>query len=340
MSTTTDGSVLISDVIVWGQNPPEGSPKTQVFVGILSRNGNLRAELFAWREYLMSLSADPAHPYFYRVGQVLGAQPAVLAHNVLAHVFHSHPELGDWLWIWADDMRPLPTTTTLLECIDKGADLATLMVYIWSQKDNAPLLTAGFEHSEHLYELWNLPRSEGIYALDSAGTGGLLVHRRVFDDPRMKLAEADGDQPAAWFQDTYFPSGAREHGHDLDFTRRATKLGYKLLGHPDAWAGHIKTLDLFEVALYVERFALMAMRAKAKGWAARLSKNPDAAGFVSALEALIRDDLGEEEEGEDKIVKEVGATCSFDYRSPVVPDEEALTAELADDYYDDSGELS
>lgn len=303
MSTSNDGATIVSDVIVQGP-PPEGCAKTPILVGILSGEGTLRSELFVWREFLMSLSADPDHPFYYRFAQVIGARPAVLAHNCLADLFYNNPSLGDWLWIWADDMRPLPTSTRLLEAIEAGADLATLMVYIWSHKDGAPLLTAGIEKTDHEYEMWNLPRNWSMYPIEASGTGGLLINRRVFEHPEMLLAPATDEHPVTFFRDEYLPCGMRDHGHDLDFTRRATKLGFTLLAHPEAWAGHLKRLDLYEVALYVERFATEAMRAKAKEWVAKLSENPLTSDFVSALEGLIRDDLYDAEAGSDAPVSQ------------------------------------
>ena len=241
-------SVVVSEVVTATPRPEN---KIGVYVGVLSVTGKTESEIFAWREYLSQLSGDPDHPFYYRVGQILNARPAVFAHNVLTESFLALPE--DYMLIWADDMVPKPSTLALLELIP--CDMALLSVHIWSDKDNMPILTHGIHKEGHSYEMANIPRKENPYAITAGGSGGLLIHKRVFEDPRMLISEAPSpDLPRTWWQDLNNVCGNREHGHDLDFTKRATDLGYSLTAHPGAWAGHRKTVDLMDVALYVDKY--------------------------------------------------------------------------------------
>lgn len=227
------------------QNEQPAPKKTKILICILTLTGDVRCELFGWREELLRYSSDPDHPYTYDVSFVYATKPARMAHNKAAELFLTACD-ADWLWIWADDMRPLPSTMKVLELLDR-TDMAVPCVQIWTSKDNLPVITAARHTSGTNYEMANLPRSmDEPYYVDAAGTGGLLISRKVLEDPRMLVEPGDGVDPPAWFIDEDVPSGRRTHGHDLEFTHRATQCGYTLMVHPQAWCDHRKSLWLYQ----------------------------------------------------------------------------------------------
>lgn len=240
--------------------------KPHILVCILSLTGNIRCESFGWRMYLDSKTNDPEHPFRYSMGFIYGANPALSAHNRAVEAFLKGD--FDYMWIWADDMSPtassLATTELLLE--PYNADMACTSVYIWNSAENMPVLTSGMCIGDAQYEMGNVPRDEKPYEIDACGTGGLIISKKILTDPRMLISPAVEGDCDVLFRDQSWPSGGRRHGHDLDFTYRATQLGYSLWTHPGSWAEHWKKLGLLNLALYTDKAAYMTLEDHAAQW--------------------------------------------------------------------------
>jgi hypothetical protein len=102
---------------------------------------------------------------------------------------------------------------------------------------------------------------DGVIERDAAGTGMMIIARRVFEDPRMKypreymtftgrattLRDCD---PDGWFLNRHKPNGAYEATEDIDFCYRAKKLGYRLMVDYGVKSGHIKQVDVLDIAKY------------------------------------------------------------------------------------------
>ena len=72
----------------------------------------------------------------------------------------------------------------------------------------------------------------------SAGTGVMLIRRRVLEHPAFR----------APFVDEFNEWGIRVEGHDLAFCRRARESGFKVVSVLQRPASHYKTIDLLDVA--------------------------------------------------------------------------------------------
>lgn len=235
--------------------------KANIMYTILTAEGDIRVEHFSFLTRLMQLNSEPDYPALFAPAFVQGARPACLAHNVAVHKFMEIAD-ADWLWIWADDMIPTESSLKLIELLDK-ADIICPSVRIWNGREQMPTTTVAFkEDVKWVYRFYNFHPTEDPYEPDACGTGGLLIHRRVFEDERMAVEKASGEDPAAYFVDEYVPCGRRLHGHDLHFTNRAKELGYKILVQPAAECDHMKHLSLDTVTRFAVRFHEMALEAE------------------------------------------------------------------------------
>ena len=102
---------------------------------------------------------------------------------------------------------------------------------------------------------------DGVIERDAAGTGMMIISRRVLEDPRMKFPREwiamtgkkrtlrDCD-PDGWFKNRHKPNGAYETTEDIDFCYRAKKLGYRLFVDYGVKSGHIKQTDVLDIAKY------------------------------------------------------------------------------------------
>src|SRR3990167_1091307 len=84
-----------------------------------------------------------------------------------------------------------------------------------------------------------LTMEQNTISVDASGTGGLWISKKVIDDKRMWLTP-EGDV----FQTLNAPDGQVTKSEDLDFTHRATMLGYTLKANLGVKWAHYKRIDL------------------------------------------------------------------------------------------------
>lgn len=269
------------------KSDPNGKKKIGIVYTILTASGFVRAEHYTFFHDLVARSSqDPNFPFFFALSIVQDAKPAVYAHNIAANQFMKMP-MFDWMWIMADDMVPnLTLMYQLEELLNTDADMIGCSVRIWNSKDKIIAMVNGKKLSERKYRFSDFQEQEEPFYTDANGTGGLLIHRRVFEDPRMKICdEIDSEHPAAWFMDEYAQCGYREHGHDLQFTDKAVTLGYKILCVPAAICGHIKAIDLNDAGDYAVKVCRGIKNENVKiltAWAVQ-NLDPDKAAELQSL---------------------------------------------------------
>jgi hypothetical protein len=108
-----------------------------------------------------------------------------------------------------------------------------------------------------------------IVDISGAGTGAMVIDRRVLEDPGMHLdpiytgldekpasIHEETDDPSwapAIFRTRYKANGQRLRGEDLDFTLRAWRLGYSMKCHLGVMFGHAKRIDLKDAIQLMSR---------------------------------------------------------------------------------------
>lgn len=153
------------------------------------------------------------------------------ARNQLAREF-----LGDWLLMIDADMKFDPDigARLLLRMMRDDLDVVTGL-YCFKDRPDSPVLYKWNEATDTHEVVWQWPKEEDIFPVDSAGGGALLVRRKVFD----RLREA-------------FPNDGPfdrigKHGEDHSFFRRLKMIGVQAWCAWRVQSGHLRydpvTLD-------------------------------------------------------------------------------------------------
>ena len=102
--------------------------------------------------------------------------------------------------------------------------------------------------------------ADQVIEIDAAGTGCLLVHRRVLERIR-ELADEHEGPDWCWFRD--LPVGGRWLGEDLYFCRRIRALGVPIVAHTGAILAHRRRFWLDERPHEAARMAAAQAREEA-----------------------------------------------------------------------------
>jgi len=161
--------------------------------------------------------------------------PVEFMRNRLVSMALADPSVTD-LWFIDSDVMPSPNAFSLLRHIE--FDIAAGVYQIPDAK-RGTVWSAYHAHGPdaftHIRDLSLTPFEAG-----GAGTGAMMISRRVLEDPRLRLGP-DIDGIPALFRTVRKPTGECETTDDLDFCRRARALDYRILVDPRVRFGHIKT---------------------------------------------------------------------------------------------------
>ena len=145
---------------------------------------------------------------------------------------------GDAEWFLNIDSDNPPTKNPL-ELIARDFDVSALVTPVYhcdSRKpgDRCYYLNA-YRQVPGGYHEWQ--PQEGVQQVDAVGTGCILIHRRVLDDPAMRLAP---------FRRTTDDAGRVEYGNDLNFCRRAKERGFRIWADFTSPCEHMVEIPLLE----------------------------------------------------------------------------------------------
>lgn len=212
--------------------------KEHIVVCLLTYADKVNVSFLWWIDQLRSLNADEKHPRTYEVMYVPGLRPVSFARNVAITNFLTQTN-GDRLWFIDDDLVP---TENSIKIFDSKADIVSGLYWLLLMKEGIPTLSTsiykkikgGFDQINPKERLIG----QNIISIDSAGTGTLLISRKVLEDQKMmnskKYISADGeeveltkDEALPIFRSLNKSNGAEERSEDIDFVWRAKQLGYK-----------------------------------------------------------------------------------------------------------------
>ena len=212
--------------------------KEHILVCLLTYGDSVNVSFLWWIDQLRSLNADEKHPRTYEIMYVPGLRPVSYARNVAATNFLKHPT-ADRLWFIDDDLVPTENSTKIFE---SNADIVSGLYWLLLMKDGKPTLsTAIYNKKTEGFDQIN-PKDrligQDIIPIDAAGTGTLLIKRRVLEDIQMmntkeyissedKLVTLKEDEALPIFRTRYKANGSEERSEDIDFVWRAKQLGYK-----------------------------------------------------------------------------------------------------------------
>lgn len=230
---------------------------------------------------------QPNYPHKFSFRFCENKAPCDYARNVLAGKFLNTD--CEALWFVDDDMLPPKNAFDLL---DEPGDIISPTTFIArfyqnrSQTENVgrhafAVELNGYKRTDPAGEKFvNIDPSQQVgdsnrMEIDAVGTAAIIIKRHVLEDERMWLApvstwnrefdentketETCRDVPLL-FKNQHNITGRTIRGHDVDFTNRATLLGYKLQYVLDNEWGHIKMLDIGSVmsslASYVQNLGM------------------------------------------------------------------------------------
>jgi len=225
--------------------------KEHILVCLLTYRDSVNVSFLWWIDQLRNLNSDEKHPRTYEIMYVPGLRPVSFARNVAATNFLNHPT-ADRLWFIDDDLVP---TENSLKIFDSNADIVSGLYWLLLMKDGNPnLSTAIYTKSGAAFEQIN-PKNrligQDIVNIDAAGTGTLLIKRKVLEDKRMlnsmEYLSAEGypaqlsnEEAIPLFKTLYKANGSEERSEDIDFVWRAKQLGFSCEAVLDARFFHKK----------------------------------------------------------------------------------------------------
>lgn len=133
---------------------------------------------------------------------------------------------SDAEWFLNIDSDQWPTSNPLelivgRQDLNPGRDVIGVATPVYhcdaSKPNDRPYYLNGYRAVEGGYQEFR--PQEGIQEVDAVGTGCILIHRRVLEDPVLRLAP---------FRRTTDEFGRVEYGNDLNFCRRAKERGFRI----------------------------------------------------------------------------------------------------------------
>jgi hypothetical protein len=248
--------------------------KRDVFVAIPTLSGRTTVGITHFLNVLERLSLSPDCPWRFSWQVVNGRRPVEYARNVLIGIMFNKSPNAEKLWFIDEDMIP---TETSLQLLDVDADIVAGRA--WAFDASAPgrdpaLRLCLFDYNKNGDAKFNpiVPQEgDDVLPIVGAGTATMVISRRVLDDKRMWFSDeyesVDGklykcstdvgtdDYAPPVFRTVYAPNGKILRGEDLDFCLRAHELGYQVRAHVGSQFGHLKEINIDDVAMLCELVA-------------------------------------------------------------------------------------
>ena len=231
--------------------------KRSVYIAVPTLDGKFGSALTQFLCVADRLTRDPASSWSFTKGFYRGYRPVAYMRNAICRDFL---ESGcERLWFLDSDIIPPPDAFALLDVEDDIVAGAVPGYKPAADGNGLVVNLLAYERSNGTHDSIALP--EEARHVDAAGTGCMLIHRRVLEDDRMRLC-VDGPEdgrPDNWapaiFRMVTEPWGAVKMTADLNFCQRARECGYTITLWPDQLFGQYETLDLRDVLSYGARCA-------------------------------------------------------------------------------------
>jgi len=225
--------------------------KETVLIALLTYSDSVNVSFLWWIDNIRALNNDPDHPRIYEIAYIPGYRPVAFARNVAVTQFLQHPTATK-LWFIDDDLVP---TEESLKIFDSSADIVSGLYYLLLMENGTPKTSTaiytknndGFDQ----IDVKNRMVGQDIVPIDAAGTGTLLIDKKVFLHQNMKLTDeylsAEGkkvklteDEPLPYFRTLFKANGCEERSEDIDFVWRAKQAGFRCEAVLDAKFLHKK----------------------------------------------------------------------------------------------------
>ena len=225
--------------------------KENILISLLTYKDSVNVSFLWWLDKLRLLNTDPYHPRTYEIIYVPGLRPVAFARNVAVNQFINNKKY-DKLWFIDDDLIP---TETSLSIFDSNSDIVSGLYWLLLMENGLPKISSAiYKKIDNGFSMIDPRKNLGdnIIKIDAAGTGTLLISRKVFEDSKMCLPKeylnSEGliknseneDKILPFFRTQYKANGSEERSEDLDFVWRAKQLGYEIEANLNARFLHKK----------------------------------------------------------------------------------------------------
>lgn len=208
--------------------------------------GSVNAGILVFTNALMAMKDLP---FEFQVDVIHGYRPHDYARNKAVQNVFDNDRIAK-VWFIDSDVVPNPKCSKLLTV---EADIVVGPYCVTKREDGI------LQPQPSMYrldkDLWRAldTEEEGLLELDAAGMGMMIIDRKVITDLRMRL---NNDHSAyigktrniehVLFRHTYNPDGSLALGEDINFCRRARRLGYRIVADTSVRVGHLKEIDIEE----------------------------------------------------------------------------------------------
>lgn len=235
--------------------------KRKVMIAIPTWDATVSANICNLVAAAGSMSRVPQHPFEYELFMPQGFRPVEYARNLCADAFLSDPEMERLYFIDADMNPPGDWFRLLLHDREAVSGLA----FGWGRPvDGARPGVLTVAYSKNLPDRYiSLPiESWEPFEADGVGAACLVLKRSLLERVREANPVPEGPYLYPFFRTIYRLDGKLEIGEDLYFFLQANKLGVRVLVDPRVRFGHMKTVDLMDVAdfRYAESIGRLAQQ--------------------------------------------------------------------------------
>lgn len=252
--------------------------KELIYVAVPAVEDKIHAGISVFLSILDRVSMHPDSPWAFAHEVFPGLRGIDYCRNRIVGKFLR--STASRLWMIDDDMIP---SNEMLDLLKVDGDIVVPRMFAFKRAGNEPSLQCcAFKHNLNGDNKFNaiVPTQPVAVEVDSAGTGCILIRRRVLEDKRMWHESAyewggvtchldDERLSENWappvFKFHYKPNGEILRGEDLDFCLRARDAGYKIMGHMGVACGHAKLVNLDDVALIANNAIAIALGHKDPG---------------------------------------------------------------------------
>lgn len=231
------------------------SPKIRILVAIPTLRHACTVEIAALTLKLGIMSAMDECPWEFDLKSSSGysglSYPVDYNRNLLAK--HAIEKGYDWIWFVDSDVLPDDTFHHLLLLLDKGDAIAGIYP-LFGKPPDPPVAWTAYEWKKGLNKDTGLmhegfvlvdPNRENPYIIGgAAGTGNMLINRKVLIDPAMRVGPDDVDGTPAIFKLQHGITGKLIATEDMDFCKRMRENGHRLVIDLRVKWGHVKTGDV------------------------------------------------------------------------------------------------
>lgn len=214
-------------------------PKDKVCIAI-PHSGSISAELAVNLVDLMKWRAD-------RIDSIVSVGNISLltrTRNVIVKNFLDDTNAEWLLMIDSDEQLFVPVFDKLIataDAVERPFVAALVFAAFYEGADLRPVPVIYRNTPDRGLQPWDDYEPDSVVDIDAAGTGCLLIHRRVFEKMREEALENQGTD-WCWFQDGAI--AGRWFSEDLLFCRRVSALGFPMVAHTGAVIPHKKTFWL------------------------------------------------------------------------------------------------